>query len=232
MRNTKSRFLPCAIAPVLLLAGWAASASAQQPAPAGGAATSRTGPISGYMDFHVNDAQHADPVRSTAWAPDSQRSGRPRIGPVTQRCWTGLVSSATSKQSESKAPVPTASASRASSGARGSAWSRSTTAIGASDVTTARTTRSMPRPPRGRYLPESRPPFQRAPMGRQIMVRQIKIARDTAVKARSAAIITLKTLIVNAPDALRETLGRSPTDNSSTAAPPSGLATSSTRPRP
>ena len=38
------------------------------------------------------------------------------------------------------------------------------------------------------------------------MVRQIKVARDTAVKARSAAIITLKTLIANAPDALRETL--------------------------
>jgi transposase len=38
------------------------------------------------------------------------------------------------------------------------------------------------------------------------MVRQIKIARDTAVKARSAAIITLKTLIVNAPDVLRESL--------------------------
>ena len=38
------------------------------------------------------------------------------------------------------------------------------------------------------------------------MVRQIKIARDTAVKARSAAIITLKTLIVNAPGDLRETL--------------------------
>ena len=38
------------------------------------------------------------------------------------------------------------------------------------------------------------------------MVRQIKIARDTAVKARSAAIITLKTLIVNAPDILRESL--------------------------
>ena len=36
------------------------------------------------------------------------------------------------------------------------------------------------------------------------MVRQIKIAPDTTVKARSAAIITLKTLIVNAPDALRE----------------------------
>jgi transposase len=38
------------------------------------------------------------------------------------------------------------------------------------------------------------------------MVRQIKIARDTAVKARSAAVITLKTLIVNAPGELREAL--------------------------
>lgn len=38
------------------------------------------------------------------------------------------------------------------------------------------------------------------------MVREIKIARDTAVKARSAAIIALKTLIVNAPDLLRESL--------------------------
>ena len=38
------------------------------------------------------------------------------------------------------------------------------------------------------------------------MVRQIKVARDTAVKARSSAIITLKTLIVNAPGELRETL--------------------------
>ncbi len=42
--------------------------------------------------------------------------------------------------------------------------------------------------------------------GAAAMVRQIKIARDTAVKARSAAVITLKTLIVNAPDALRESL--------------------------
>ena len=42
--------------------------------------------------------------------------------------------------------------------------------------------------------------------GASEMVRQIKIARDTAVKARSSAIITLKTLIVNATGALRETL--------------------------
>jgi transposase len=38
------------------------------------------------------------------------------------------------------------------------------------------------------------------------MVRQIKIARDTAVKAKSAAIIALKTLLVNAPSELREAL--------------------------
>jgi len=38
------------------------------------------------------------------------------------------------------------------------------------------------------------------------MVRQIKIARDSAVKAKSAAIITLKTLLVNAPSELREAL--------------------------
>jgi len=42
--------------------------------------------------------------------------------------------------------------------------------------------------------------------GASEMVRQIKIARDTAVKARSAAMITLKTLIVNAPGELREVL--------------------------
>ena len=62
MYNAKSRFLPCKIAPVLLLTAWAATASGQQPAATGGAAASRTSPISGYMDFHVNDAQYADPV--------------------------------------------------------------------------------------------------------------------------------------------------------------------------
>jgi len=38
------------------------------------------------------------------------------------------------------------------------------------------------------------------------MIRHLKIARDTAVKARTQAMITLKTLIVNAPTALREKL--------------------------
>ena len=38
------------------------------------------------------------------------------------------------------------------------------------------------------------------------MVRQIKIARDTAVTAKSAAIIALKTILVNAPSELREVL--------------------------
>ena len=40
------------------------------------------------------------------------------------------------------------------------------------------------------------------------MIRQLKVVRDTAVKSRTRAMITLKTLIVNAPAALREQLDR------------------------
>tara|TARA_R110000772_G_scaffold158266_5_gene269500 strand:- start:2043 stop:3095 length:1053 start_codon:yes stop_codon:yes gene_type:complete len=38
------------------------------------------------------------------------------------------------------------------------------------------------------------------------MIRHLKIARDTAVKSRSQAMVTLKTLIINAPASLRDTL--------------------------
>lgn len=38
------------------------------------------------------------------------------------------------------------------------------------------------------------------------MIRHLKIARDTAVKSRSQAMVTLKTLIINAPADLRRTL--------------------------
>jgi transposase len=38
------------------------------------------------------------------------------------------------------------------------------------------------------------------------MIRQIKIAKDVAVKARTAALISLKTILVNAPAELREQL--------------------------
>ncbi|CDG39716.1 MULTISPECIES: transposase [Asaia] len=39
------------------------------------------------------------------------------------------------------------------------------------------------------------------------MIRQFKIMRDTAVKSRSQAMVTLKSLIINAPAALRAKLG-------------------------
>jgi transposase len=42
--------------------------------------------------------------------------------------------------------------------------------------------------------------------GSSEMIRQIKIARDTAVKARTAAIISLKAVIVTCPDELRQQL--------------------------
>ncbi len=38
------------------------------------------------------------------------------------------------------------------------------------------------------------------------MIRHLKVARDTAVKSRSQAMITLKTLIINAPTELRESI--------------------------
>lgn len=38
------------------------------------------------------------------------------------------------------------------------------------------------------------------------MIRQLKIARDSAVKARSVAMVTLKQIVVHAPPALREAL--------------------------
>ncbi len=42
--------------------------------------------------------------------------------------------------------------------------------------------------------------------GSSEMIRYLKIARDTAVKSRSQARVTLKTLVINAPAELRETL--------------------------
>src|ERR1019366_1605929 len=38
------------------------------------------------------------------------------------------------------------------------------------------------------------------------MIRQVKVARDGATKARSVALVSLKSIIVNAPSELRESL--------------------------
>lgn len=47
---------------------------------------------------------------------------------------------------------------------------------------------------------------QKTQTGSSEMIRHMKIARDTAVKTRSQAMVTLKTLIINAPAELREAL--------------------------
>lgn len=46
----------------------------------------------------------------------------------------------------------------------------------------------------------------KAQTGSSGMIRHLKVARDSAVKAKSQAMITLKTLIVNAPAGLHDTL--------------------------
>lgn len=48
--------------------------------------------------------------------------------------------------------------------------------------------------------------FAKTQTGSSEMIRQLKVARDSAVKAKSQAMITLKTLIVIAPTDLREML--------------------------
>lgn len=48
----------------------------------------------------------------------------------------------------------------------------------------------------------------KAQTGSSEMIRHIKIARDSAVKAKSQAMITLKTLIINAPAELRDALAQ------------------------
>ncbi len=65
------------------------------------------------------------------------------------------------------------------------------------------------------------------------MIRQLKVARDTAVKARTVAMITLKQIVVRAPAPLREALHEtSPIAVCSHAAPDSVQAHSIRRPRP
>ena len=62
------------------------------------------------------------------------------------------------------------------------------------------------------------------------MLRQLKIVRDTAVKARTAAMITLKQLVVHAPPQMREALQA--LTGCSRAAQHSDLAPSTRPPRP
>ena len=58
------------------------------------------------------------------------------------------------------------------------------------------------------------------------MIRQLKITRDTAMKARTTAMNTLKQIIVQAPPVLREALHDSPITACSRAAPDSDRAPS------
>lgn len=60
------------------------------------------------------------------------------------------------------------------------------------------------------------------------MIRQVKIARDIARKGRTSAVVALKTIVLNAPAKLRESLdglpdkALAPTRPSSMAAPATG----------
>ena len=89
---------------------------------------------------------------------------------------------------------------------RPSASSTSTVPTARSGTCAARTTPSTPRPRRERCSSGAATAVPKTADGTVEMIRQVKIAKDTAVKSRSQAIITLKTIIVNAPAELRERL--------------------------
>ena len=64
----------------------------------------------------------------------------------------------------------------------------------------------MPKVPRAPCWLARRPDRPKSGTGTLEMIRHLKIARDTAVKARTQAMQTLKAIIVCSPDALREQL--------------------------
>ena len=66
--------------------------------------------------------------------------------------------------------------------------------------------RSTPRWPPAPSSPPSAPPSPRTPAASVEAIRQLRVARDGAVKARSAALNTLTGLIVTAPEPLRQQL--------------------------
>ena len=64
----------------------------------------------------------------------------------------------------------------------------------------------MPRPPARSVLAGQSTAIPKTADGAVEMMRHLKVARRTAVKARTSAMITLKQIVVTAPPALRETL--------------------------
>ena len=139
-------------------------------------------------------------------APDLRRSGRPPTGRAMPTWWPGRARSAPSKHSGPKAPAPTGPALASFVRREGlrvvevnHCDRRKRRNNGKDDTLDAESAARSVLSGIATAIPKSAD-------GTAEMVRQIKIARDTAIKARSAAIVTLKTLLVNAPGALREAL--------------------------
>ena len=139
-------------------------------------------------------------------APDSPPAVRRQTAPATWSSWRGRTPSASWRRSVSKGPAPTVwglasfvrrHAIRVVEVSHRDRRKRRNN--GKSDTIDAETAARSVLSGIATAIPKTTD-------GAAEMVRQIKIARDTVVKARSAAIITLKSLIVNASDALRESL--------------------------
>ena len=125
-------------------------------------------------------------------------------------CWLGRAGSARSMCGVWKAPAATAPAWSASWLPTASGSWRSTGPTGRPAGGAARATQSTPTPPPG---PSRRGSHRhpKAQNGTVEMTRALRVARPTAVKARTQAINAIKALLVTAPAELREQLDSLPT---------------------
>jgi transposase len=119
---------------------------------------------------------------------------------------SGPAPTARSLPSGWRALAPTAPGWPATCAVAAIGLSRSTAPTGGCAASAARPTRSTPRTPPRAVLAGTATATPKRADGTVEMLRQLKITRDTAVKARTQAIITLKALVVTAPTDLREPL--------------------------
>ena len=127
---------------------------------------------------------------------------------VSRRKWvtTTVRNRAPSRRSASKALAATAPAWPARCAKRGIVSWKSTGETGVRVAPPASPTRWTPRWPARSVLAGQSTATPKTADGAVEMMRQLKVARDTAVKARTTAMITLKQIVVHAPPPLREAL--------------------------
>ena len=129
----------------------------------------------------------------------------PRLRRATASCLTGSAGSERSTPSRSSRPAPTPQRWCAIYASTTSRSSRSTSRTRTPAVVSARATRSTRRWPPACSRP-ARPSGPKQTDGIVESIRLLRVARQSAVKSRSAALVQIRDLIITAPQELRDQL--------------------------